>query len=87
MEHFLPMKQQSWQGTKWWNNESIEKAAVYRKTRSQDKATLEKRALRKTTRAAKKGFRLKKIEEVRQPKDIFKIFSWLKAIWTLAHLQ
>ncbi|POS82881.1 hypothetical protein EPUL_003848 [Erysiphe pulchra] len=72
------IQMQSRQGTKWWNKECTNKAAEYRRARRQGDATVEKYALRKATRAAKKGFWMKKVEEVRQPKEIFKITSWHK---------
>lgn len=78
MQRFLPRKIQSGNGTKWWNKECANKAAEYRRARRRGEATTEKHALRKATRAAKKEFWMKKVEEARQPKDIFKITSWHK---------
>lgn len=78
MERFLSVKRQKTCGTKWWNSDCREKAYEYRRARKLGDATTEKHALRKATRAAKKGHWQSLIQNAKCPSDIFKITSWHK---------
>ncbi|POS83765.1 hypothetical protein EPUL_004390, partial [Erysiphe pulchra] len=78
MERFLTRKKQSGQGTKWWNQECKEKAKAYRQARKQGSAIPEKYALRNTTRAAKRSYWMRQIQDASIPKDIYRITGWHK---------
>lgn len=63
---------------KLWNQECKEKAKAYRQARKQGSAISEKHALRNTTRAAKRLYWMRQIQDASNPKDIYRITGWHK---------
>lgn len=78
MSRFIPQRKSSKIGTRWWNDDCANRAAEYRLARRSGDACMEKQALRKATREAKKKMWQSEVQNASKPSQIFKIMRWHK---------